>query len=55
MVYQLFKKDLKDKGYIFNPYMYDPCVADKVINKLQHTVKFNIDALDLQSRGSESQ
>ena len=41
--YTDFKKDLEGNGYLFNP--YDPCVANKVINELQHTVRFHVDDL----------
>jgi hypothetical protein len=41
--YTDLKRDLEGKGYVFNP--YDPCVANKVINKLQHTVRFHVDDL----------
>ena len=41
--YRKFKKDLEEKGYVFNP--YDPCVANKMINGKQHTVRFHVDDL----------
>ncbi len=41
--YTDFKKDLEGNGYLFNP--YDPCVANKVIDGLQHTVRFHVDDL----------
>jgi hypothetical protein len=41
--YNNFRKALEDKGYVFNP--YDPCVANKLIGKLRHTVRFHVDDL----------
>jgi hypothetical protein len=41
--YTDFKKDLEGKGYEFNP--YDPCVANKEMHDLQHTVRFHVDDL----------
>ena len=41
--YNDFRKGLEDKGYVFNP--YDPCVANKLIDKLRHTVRFHVDDL----------
>jgi hypothetical protein len=40
--YKYLRKDiLEGKGYIFNP--YDPCVANKIIDKLRHTIGFHVD------------
>jgi hypothetical protein len=47
--YTDFKKDIEDKGYTLNP--SDPCVANKVSNKLRHTVTFHV----VQSYGSKRQ
>jgi hypothetical protein len=41
--YTDFKNDLEGKGFVFNP--YDPCVANKTIDKKQHTVRFHVDDL----------
>jgi hypothetical protein len=41
--YTDLRKDLEGKGYVFNP--YDPCVANKTIGMLQHTVRFHVDDL----------
>jgi hypothetical protein len=41
--YTEFRGDLEGKGYEFNP--YDPCVANKIIEKRQHTVRFHVDDL----------
>lgn len=41
--YTDFKRDLEGKGYDFNP--YDPCVANKMIDDRQHTVRFHVDDL----------
>ena len=35
--YNKFRGNLESIGYVFNP--YDPCVANKVIEGKQHTVK----------------
>jgi len=39
--YKQFKMDLEKIGYVFNP--YDPCVANKVINRKVHTIRFHVD------------
>ena len=39
--YTDLRKDLEGKGYVFNP--YDPCVANKLIDGLRHTVRFHVD------------
>ena len=41
--YTKFKKDLEACGFKFNP--YDPCVANKMVNGKQHTVRFHVDDL----------
>jgi len=41
--YRKFLGDLETELYIFNP--YDPCVANKTVEKKQHTVCFHIDDL----------
>jgi hypothetical protein len=41
--YKMFKADLEEIGFKFNP--YDPCVANRIINDKQHTVKFHVDDL----------
>ena len=41
--YKKFRGELKAELYVFNP--YDPCVANKIIEKKQHTVCFHIDDL----------
>ena len=41
--YKKFRADLEDEDYEFNP--YDPCVANKLINGKQHTVRFHVDDL----------
>ena len=41
--YKKFRGDLENIGYEFNP--YDPCVANKIINGKQHTVKYHVDDL----------
>jgi len=41
--YKKFRSDLESIGYIFNP--YDPCVANKMIDGKQHTIRFHGDDL----------
>jgi hypothetical protein len=41
--YKTFRKDLKDNGFIFNP--YDPCVANKKVQGSQQTIVFHVDDL----------
>ena len=41
--YKKFRKDLEGKGFVFNP--YDACVANRVVDGLQHTVRFHVDDL----------
>jgi hypothetical protein len=43
-----FVKSLTDIGFVLNP--YDPCVADKIINKKQFTVCFHVDNCTLSHR-----
>ncbi|CAJ1959417.1 unnamed protein product [Cylindrotheca closterium] len=35
--------DLEAKGFVFNP--YDPCVANKVVDEKQQTIRFHVDDL----------
>ena len=39
--YKKFKKDLESIGFIFNP--YDVCVANRMVNGKQHTIRFHVD------------
>ena len=41
--YKQFQGDLEDLGFIFNP--YDPCVANKMVNGKQQTIRFHVDDL----------
>jgi hypothetical protein len=41
--YKKFRSDLEGIGFEFNP--YDPCVANRTVSKLQHTVRFHVDDL----------
>jgi len=41
--YRKFRGDLESEQYVFNP--YNPCVANKTIEKKQHTVRFQVDDL----------
>ena len=41
--YKKFKSDLMKVGFVFNP--YDPCVANKMINGKQQTIRFHVDDL----------
>ena len=39
--YRKFRGDLVKIGFEFNP--YDPCVANRIVNNKQHTVRFHVD------------
>ena len=39
--YEKFRKDLESIGFVFNP--YNPCVANRMIDGKQHTVRFHVD------------
>jgi hypothetical protein len=41
--YTEFRGDLEGKGYLFHP--YDPRVANKIIQRQRHTVRFHVDDL----------
>ena len=41
--YRKFREDLEGDGFEFNP--YDACVANKMVNGKQHTVRFHVDDL----------
>ena len=41
--FSVFKKDLEGIGFEFNP--YDQCVANRMVNGKQHTVRFHVDDL----------
>ena len=41
--YLKFKKDLEGIGFKFND--YDPCIANRMVNGKQHTVRFHVDDL----------
>ena len=41
--YNKFRKDLEEEGFEFNP--YDPCVANKMVNGTQFTIRFHVDDL----------
>jgi len=41
--YKKFRNELEEVGFEFNP--YDPCVANRTIEKAQHTVRFHVDDL----------
>ncbi|CAJ1947514.1 unnamed protein product [Cylindrotheca closterium] len=43
LFYNQFQSDLEAKGFVFNP--YDPCVANKVVDGKQQTVRFHVDNL----------
>ena len=42
--YKKFRADLEKIGFEFN--LYDPCVANKIIQSKQHIVQFHVDDLD---------
>ena len=41
--YKKFKSELKEIGFIFNP--YNPCMANRMVNSKQHTVQYHMDNL----------
>ena len=41
LYYKKWRKDLEEIGYVVNS--YDPCVANKIINGHQHTVRWHVD------------
>ena len=41
--YKKFRSDLESIGFEFNP--YDPCVANRMVNGTQQTIRFHIDDL----------
>ncbi len=41
--YKKFRADLEEEKFEFNP--YDPCVANRDVNKKQQTVRFHVDDL----------
>ncbi|CAJ1946102.1 unnamed protein product, partial [Cylindrotheca closterium] len=43
LFYNQFRSDLEAKGFVFNT--YDPCVANKVIDEKQQTIRFHVDDL----------
>jgi hypothetical protein len=46
--YKTFRKDPKDIGFVFNP--YNPCVANKKVQRLQQTIVFHVDDLKLSHK-----
>ena len=41
--YKKFKAELETIGFVFNP--YDPCVANRMVNGSQQTIRFHVDDL----------
>ena len=41
--YNQFRSDLEGRGFIFNE--YDPCIANKMVNGKQQTIRFHVDDL----------
>jgi len=41
LYYKKFRNDIEDIGYKINP--YDICVANKMVNEKQHTIKWHVD------------
>ncbi|CAJ1935845.1 unnamed protein product [Cylindrotheca closterium] len=41
LFYNQFQSDLEAKGFVFNP--YDLCVANKVVDEKQQTIRFHVD------------
>ena len=46
LFYKKIRADFEDEGFIFNP--YDPCIANKMVNGKQQTIRFHVD--DLMSK-----
>ena len=49
--YKEFRTSLESIGFKFNP--YDPCMANRMVNKLQHTVRFHVDDLKSSHKDPE--
>ena len=43
LFYKKLRGDLEGAGFIFNP--YDPCIANRVVNGKQQTIRFHVDDL----------
>ena len=43
LFYKKIRADFEDEGFIFNP--YDPCIANKMVNGKQQTIRFHVDDL----------
>ena len=41
--YNKFCADLEDIGFDFN--LYNPCIANSIVKKKQHTIRFHVDDL----------
>ena len=41
--YNEFRKDLEAEGFVFND--YNPCVANKMVDNKQFTIRFHVDDL----------
>ena len=41
--YKKLRGDLENYGFVFNP--YDPCIANKMVNGKQQTIRFHVDDL----------
>ena len=41
--YKKFRADLEDEDFVFNP--YDACVANRIVDGKQHTIRFHVDDL----------
>ena len=41
LYYKKFRKDIEDIGYEVN--LYDNCIANKIINRHQHTITWHVD------------
>ena len=49
LYYRKFHDSLKSIGFEFNP--YDPCVANKIINGNQMTIRFHVDDKGIRADG----
>lgn len=48
LFYKKLVKDLTEIGFVINP--YNPCVANKVINRKQLTITWHVDNLKVSSK-----
>ena len=51
LFYKKLASDLQKEGYIIN--LYDPCIANKIINSGQHTVSWHVENLKFSHKKSQ--